>query len=70
MTTFRLQGTALIAAGVSLLAALAYEPDYFVSFFGLRGIVSEAAVVIYGLAVSAACAAGGLVALRADVARR
>ncbi|MCC6537318.1 MAG: hypothetical protein IT162_07205 [Bryobacterales bacterium] len=65
MSTSRLQGTALIAAGLSLFAALAYEPAYFVSFLGLRGIVSEAAVVLYGLTVSAVCAAGGVVALRA-----
>ena len=68
-STSRFQGAALIAAGLSLFAALAYEPAYFVSFFGLSGIVSEGALVLYGLTVSALCGAGGLVALRAAPAK-
>jgi len=67
----RFQGATLIAAGLSLFAALAYEPAYFVSLLGLGGVVSEGAVVPYGLTVSALCSAGGVVALRtASVARR
>jgi len=60
----RFLGVTLCAAGAALLATLAYEPAIVVAAFRLERVLSEAAVVVLGLTVVAACGMGGVKALR------
>jgi hypothetical protein len=52
-------GTTSIAVGCALFAVLAYEPANIVNALGLNGRVSEAAIVVGALLVSAACGLAG-----------
>ena len=65
-----LVGTTLIALGLALFVALAYEPANIVSILGLGNVASEASVVVISLAVVAACCIAGLSALRAARRKR
>ncbi len=57
-------GVTLCAAAAALFAALAYEPAAVMTAFRLEHVMSEAAVVILGLTVVAACGFSGVKALR------
>jgi hypothetical protein len=64
MTTSRLAGISLLASGISFFAVLSYEPANIVTFFGLQGVVDEAAVVLVSLLAVVTFIAGGITTLR------
>lgn len=57
-------GTAWIAISCALLVVLSYEPAHIVTALDLEGSLSEAVVVILGLATVAVCSGAGVQALR------